>query len=309
VRMAVFWGCCVLTEHYAYEMSVREVMPKLGVELVDLKSTSCCGDPIKSVNDLAVTYLSARVLALAEETGLDDLLVPCNRCHLMLSEAKYRLENAPETRNKVETLLAEERLQYSGELQIWHPIDLLHDKIGPEGIKGKVKVPLNGFRLATHPGCQILRPSEIGRVDSAEVPKKLDELVHTLGVETVDYSEKLDCCGSALLHTHQDAALSLAGAKIKTLQDYGVDGLVVSCPECHLMYDAKQEAAAATVGTKLRLPVFYYTQLLGIALGLDNEKLGLHLNKSPVEELLKKHKLDYSECSLKPKSLNRYEFK
>jgi heterodisulfide reductase subunit B len=268
-------------------------MPKLGVELVDLKSASCCGDPIKSVNDLAVTYLSARILALANarETGLHDLLVPCNRCHLTLSEAKYRLENAPETRNKVKSLLAEEGLQYSGELRIWHLIDLLHDEIRPEGIKKKVKLSLNGLRLATHPGCQILRPSEIGRVDNAEVPKKLDELVQMLGAETIDYNEKLDCCGSALLPTHQDAALSLAGAKIRTLQESGADGLVVSCPECHLMYDARQEAAAATVGVKLAFPVFYYTQLLGIALGLDNEKLGLQLNKSPVEELLKKHKL------------------
>jgi heterodisulfide reductase subunit B len=88
VKAAVFWGCCILTEHYGYEMSVREVMPKLGVELVDLKSASCCGDPIKSVSDLAVTYLSARTLALTEATGLGNLLVPCNRCHLTLSEAK-----------------------------------------------------------------------------------------------------------------------------------------------------------------------------------------------------------------------------
>lgn len=291
MKTAVFWGCCILTEHYAYEMSVREVMPKLDVELVTLKSASCCGDPIKSVNDFAVTYLSARTLALTETTGLGNLLVPCNRCHLTLSEAKYRLENDTEMRNKVEALLAEEGLRYSDELRIWHTIDLLHDKIKPERIKEKIETPLNGLKLATHPGCQILRPNEIGRVDSAEAPKKLDELVQILGAETLDYSEKLDCCGSALLNTYQDAAWSLAGTKIRTLQGYGVDGLVVSCPECHLMYDTKQEAAAATVGGKLKLPVFYYTQLLGVALGVDHKKLGLNLNRSPVEELLKKYKL------------------
>lgn len=291
MRVAVFWGCRILTEHYGYEMSLREIMPTLSVKLVDLKGASCCGDPIKSVNDIAVTYLSVRTLALANETGLADLLVPCNRCHLTLSEAKYRFENDPQTRNKIQALLDEEGLKYSGNMRIWHTIDLLHDKVKLEKIKEKIKTPLNGFKLATHPGCQILRPSEIGRVDSPEAPKKLDELVQVLGVETVDYSEKLDCCGSALLPTHQDAALSLAGTKIKALQDYGVDGLVVSCPECHLMYDYKQEAAAATVGGKLKLPVFYYTQLLGVALGIENKKLGLHLNQSPVAELLKKHNL------------------
>jgi heterodisulfide reductase subunit B len=290
VKIAVFWGCRISTEHYAYEMSVRKVMPKLGVELVDLRGASCCGDPIKSVSDIAVTFLSARTLALTGQSGLNDLLIPCNRCHLTLSETKYRMENDAEMRKKVEGLLAEEKLRYPSELRIWHTIDLLYDKLGPEKIKGKVKTPLS-FRLATHPGCQILRPSEIGRIDSAEAPKKLDELVQALGAETIDYSEKLDCCGSALLPTHPDAALSLAGTKIKTLQEYDVDGLVVSCPECHLMYDSKQEAAAATVGGKLRLAVFYYTQLLGLALGLESKKLGLHLNQSPVEELLKKHDL------------------
>jgi len=291
VKVAVFWGCRILTEHYGYEMSVREVMPRLGVELVDLESASCCGDPIKSVSDPAVTYLSARILAVAAKTGLNDLLVPCNRCHLTLSEAKYRLEKDPETLDKVKTLLKEEGLKYRTELRIWHTIDLLYDIVKPETIKEKLKTPLSDLNLATHPGCQILRPSEIGRVDDAEAPKKLDELVQILGAKTIDYSEKLDCCGAALLSTHQDAALSLAGTKIKTLQSYSVGGLVVSCPECHLMYDVKQEAASTTVGGKLKLPVFYYTQLLGIALGVEKRKLGLHLNQSPVEELLKKHNL------------------
>jgi heterodisulfide reductase subunit B len=288
VKVAVFWGCRILTEHYGYEMSVREVMPKLGIELVDLKSTSCCGDPIKSVSDFAVTFLSARILALANDAGLGDLFVPCNRCHLMLSEAKYRLDRDEKTGGKVQALLDEEGLKYSNQPRIWHTIDLLHDAVKPETIKEKIKTPLNGVKLATHPGCQILRPSEIGRVDDAEAPKKLDELVQTLGAETIDYSEKLDCCGSALLPTHQDAALSLAGAKIKALRNYGVDGLVVSCPECHLMYDFKQEAAATTVGGKLKLPVFYYTQLLGVALGVEIRKLGLHLSQSPVADLLAK---------------------
>jgi heterodisulfide reductase subunit B len=266
-------------------------MPKLDVELMDLRYSSCCGDPIKSVNDTAVAYLSARTLALTNESGLTDLLVPCNRCHLTLSEAKYRLSKDPQTRNKIQALLDEEGLTYSNDVHVWHTIDLLHGRLTPDNIKGKIKTSLNGFKLATHPGCQILRPSEIGRVDDPEAPRKLDELVQVLGAETVEYSEKLDCCGSALLPTHQDAALSLAGAKLKVLQDYGVDGLVVSCPECHLMYDHRQEAAAATVGSKLKLPVFYYTQLLGIALGIENRKLGLHLNQSRVDELLKKHGL------------------
>jgi heterodisulfide reductase subunit B len=104
----------------------------------------------------------------------------------------------------------------------------------------------------------------------------------------VDYAEKLDCCGAALMHSHQDSALSLAGTKINALQKLGVDGLVVSCPECGLMFDSKQKEEATTVGAKFDLPVVYYTQLLGLALNIEHEKLGLHLNQSPVDRLLTK---------------------
>jgi heterodisulfide reductase subunit B len=152
-----------------------------------------------------------------------------------------------------------------------------------------VQNPLKGLKLATHIGCQIIRYSDLGRVDDAENPRKLDELVNVLGAETVDYAEKLDCCGANLLYSHPDSALSLAGTKMNAVQKLSVDGLVVSCPDCGLMFDFKQKDAEATVGaTKLSLPVVYYTQLLGLALNVAHEKLGLHLNQSPVGQILSK---------------------
>jgi len=280
VKVVVYWGCKIPTAQYAYEMSVRQVVPYFDIELVDLKGASCCGGPVRSINTSAAIYLSARNLALASQTSLENLLVPCNECHFMLSEAKYRIDNDEVMREKMEELLGEEGLTYSSNIKIWHVIDLLHDVVEVDAVRAKVKKPLKGLKFAVHPGCQIIRPSEIGRVDSAENPRKLDALVEAIGAETLDYSEKLDCCGAALLYSHEDAALSLAGSKLKTVQAYGVDGFVDTCPYCHTMYDAKQKEAATTVGGKLSLSVFYYTQLLGLALGVEQEKLGLHLNQS-----------------------------
>jgi heterodisulfide reductase subunit B len=280
LKLVVYWGCKIPATQYAYEMSVRQVLPHLGVELADLKGVSCCGGPMRSINNLASMYLSARNLALASKSGGEGLLVPCNECHFMLTETKYRLDNDEETHKQIEKLLSEEELEYSPDLKIWHIVDLLHSEVKVETVKSKVKKPLKGFRFAVHPGCQIIRPSEIGRVDSPENPKKLDALVKALGAETLDYTEKLDCCGAALMYSHEEAALSLAGSKLKVLQTYKVDGFVDTCPYCHAMYDDKQDAAAATVGGKLSVSVLYYTQLLGIALGIDQEKLGLHLNQS-----------------------------
>ncbi|MDH7564120.1 MAG: CoB--CoM heterodisulfide reductase iron-sulfur subunit B family protein [Candidatus Bathyarchaeota archaeon] len=287
MKTAVFWGCRILTSQYAYEMSVREVMPKLGVELADLPEALCCGDPVKSVNDFAATYLSARVMALAHALDAGQLLVPCNRCHFTISEAKRSIEGDKKVSEKVSGMLAEEKLEYNPNMRLWHVIDFLHGFVGLEKVKKAVK-PWKGLRLASHVGCQIIRYSDLGRVDNAENPTKLDELIGAVGAETVDYAEKLDCCGAHLLLSHVDTAFSLAGAKLRSLRELGVDGLVVSCPDCGLMYDFKQKDAAATVGVKLEIPVVYYTQLLGLALGIDQEKLGLHLNQSPVDRLLMK---------------------
>jgi heterodisulfide reductase subunit B len=288
MKIAVFWGCRILTSQYAYEMSVRETLPRLGVNLVDLPETNCCGDPVKSVNDLAANYLAVRSLALANTTGLDNLLIPCNRCHFAISEAKNMVERNENLGHKVATLLKEERLEYNPDIKIWHTIDFLHNHIGLDSIKSAVEKPLKRLRLATHPGCQIIRYSDLGRVDDAENPRKLDELVEALGGGVLDYAEKLDCCGAALMNSHPDSALSLAGSKLKAVRCLAVDGIVVSCPDCELMFDHRQKDAETAVGAKFDLPVVYYTQLLGLALNIEGKRLGLHLNQSSVDQLLTK---------------------
>jgi heterodisulfide reductase subunit B len=286
LKVAVFWGCCIQANQYAYEMSLRETLPKFDVDLVDLRETFCCGDPVKSMKEFAATFLAARILALTHLTGLNNLLVPCNRCHFTISEAQDTIKKDPKIAKKVMGLLKEEGLEYNPNIKIWHTIDLLHDLVGLEKIKDAIKNPLKGLKIASHVGCQIIRYSDLGRVDNAENPKKFDELIAALGAESVDYPEKLDCCGAALNRSHPDSALSLAGSKLKAVQNLNVGGMAVSCPDCQLMFDAKQKDAGTTVGAKLNVPVVYYTQLLGLALGIEEKKLGLHLNQSPAEELI-----------------------
>jgi len=288
LRMAVYWGCLIPHTQYAYEMSVREVLPRLGVELADLDNVSCCGIPMRSVNTHAFLYLATRNLAIAEKTGLTDLLVMCTGCHLSFSEAMHYLSQDAELRRKINSFLSDEELEYRGSIRIWHLIDFLHDVVREEAIRRTLKKSLNALKLASQYGCHGVRPSSLGRIDDPENPRKLDELIELLGAKSVNYPEKLDCCGALLTWSHPDAALTFTGLKLKAIQGHGFDGLVVSCPACHMMFDARQRAAGATVGSKLNLPVLYYSQLLGIAMGIEEEKLGLHLNRSPVDELLEK---------------------
>ena len=288
MKVAVYWGCLIPTIQYSYEMSVRAIMPQLGLELVELNNVSCCGTPIQSVNMFAALYLAARNLAIAEKTGLDDLLLPCNGCYLSLSEAAHFLSQDDKLKERINNVLKEENLRYEGSIKIWHTINLLHDLVGEEKMRRVVKRPLNGLKLAVHYGCHILRPSTLQPVDNPETPRKMEELVEWLGAKNVPYPEKLDCCGYMLLLSHPDAALTFSGLKLKAIQDWGADALVVSCPSCQMMFDMRQKSSAATTGAKLNIPVLYYTQLLGLAMGISTERLGLNLNRSPIDELLQK---------------------
>jgi len=288
MKVAVYWGCMILTSQYAYEASVRETLPRLGVELQDIEGVSCCGAPVKSIQGEAALYLAARNLALAEKAGVEDLLVPCNGCHLTFTEAMEDMRNSDAVRSKIFKWLEEEGLKLSNYPTIWHIVDLLHDKIGMRRIAEVATQPLAGMRFVTHPGCHIIRPSNIPRVDDSENPRKLDELVEALGGTSMEYAGKLDCCGAGLIFAHPETSAAMAGLKLKSIQDIGVDGLVVSCPSCQQVYDAKQAVCASTIRSELNVPVLYYTQLLGLAMGLEEKKLGLHLNQSNIEKIVER---------------------
>jgi heterodisulfide reductase subunit B len=284
MKYALYPGCVMPTEQYAYEMSVREVLPLLDVELVDVAGFSCCGEPMKSVNKVVTLYLAARNLALGEKQGLD-LLVPCPMCHFSLSECQRVLTSNSEMKQRVNTLLAEEGLSYGGTGQMVHTVDLLHDVIGVEAVKNQVKQPLNGVKLATHYGCHLIRPSEVGRPVDAENPQKMEAILSAVGAEPVYYPEKLDCCGAPLLANLDESALTKTGQKLQAIQSYGFDAMVDVCPWCHKMFDNRQDKAGETVASKLEVPVLYLTQVLGLAFGVSKDKLGLDLNNSPIEKI------------------------
>ena len=289
MKYALYLGCTVQTEQYGYEVSVRATMPRLGVELVDMAGTSCCGfPPFSSVNELAWLYSSARNMAIAEMMGLP-LFALCNGCHLSFAEAKHKLENSSKLKLKVNEKLAKEGLRYEGTVKLVHIFELLHDIVGKDKLMAAVTNPLKGLKFASHPGCHAIRPTRISRPDDAENPKKLDDLITWLGAEAGDYPEKKDCCGSSLAVAAGKTTLDIAGEKLKSVKRRGYDGLVTTCPFCFKVYDNKQRAIQAmVVDRELEVPVFYYTQLLGFAMGLKQKELGVDLNQSPVDPVLEK---------------------
>jgi heterodisulfide reductase subunit B len=289
LRYALYLGCTIQSDQFGYEASVRETLPRLGVEVMDMEGVSCCGFPaLNSVSKLGWHYLSARNLAIAEDMGLT-MLPLCNGCHLSFVETMDALKKDAELNNVINADLEREGLSYRGEAQVEHILEVLHDEVGAQRISEEVVRPLEGVKLASHPGCHAIRPSDLQRVDDAENPRKLDDLIRALGAETFDYPEKIDCCGSQLAVSSGKTTLRIAGDKLRAVKSYGFDGLVTTCPFCFKMYDGRQRAIkAAHRDDSLNLPVFYYTQLLGLALGSSPESLGLQMNMSPVDGLVER---------------------
>jgi len=263
------------------------VLPKLDVELVEIRGAACCGFPLSSIDNLTWTYLTARNLALCEDQHLD-MLPLCNGCHLSMCEVKHTLQANPALKEKVNTVLASEDLRYEGTARVRHIIEVLHDDIGPEGIQKAISKPLAGLKFAAHYGCHALRPSELGRPDDSRNPRKLETLIGALGARWDTYPERLDCCGAGIAVSAGESSLKIAGGKLEKLRAAGFDGLVTTCPFCMRMYDARQEAIGALLGSATSFPVFYYTQLLGLCMDVDRASLGLHLNMSPVDEVIQK---------------------
>ena len=261
-RIAFYPGCLIQTEQYAYEMSIRNTLPLLDVELVDMRGFSCCGETLKSVNQMITLYLSARNLAISEKDGLD-LFVPCPRCHIALSECKHVLNNDISIRDRINSTLSGEGLKYEGAATIIHTVDLLHDHVGIEEIIKRIKKPFDDLKIATHYGCNLIRPASIGRPVDSENPQKMESILHTLGVKTGEYAEKLDCCGGPLLVNLPETSLAKTGQKLQAIFEQGFDGMTLACPWCHKMFDSKQKKGLRNGRIKGKGPRLLYHPALG----------------------------------------------
>jgi heterodisulfide reductase subunit B len=288
MKFAFYPGCTVQSEQYAYEISARNVFPRLGIQLIGIDGFGCCGYPLKNVSVPAWFYLTARNLALAEKHGLD-IFPLCNGCNLSFCEVKHYLNKDTTLKERINSLLSMEGLAYTGNIKSVHILQVLRDVIGIDKIQAAVEMPLAGLKLAAHYGCHALRPSKLEMPDDPEDPQSLEELIEALGASTEQYPERLDCCGQGLAMTTGKTALAISGLKLRAVQQHKFDGLVTVCPFCTKMLDAKQKAIKISTGQKdLNMPVLYITQVLGLAMGMNVEELGLNLNLSPVGETLKK---------------------
>jgi len=282
MKYAFYPGCLAQTEQFGCLLSAKETLGRLGLELETMNGSSCCGyRSYRFSSPITWHFLTARNMALAEGMGLD-ILSLCNECNLSFKHVKNALSKDPKLKRNVGEALRVEGLEYNARNETYHIVEVLHDKIGLKRVSDSVENPLEGLRLATHPGCHLFRPKELGMPDEAE-PHKLDALVEALGAETVDYPGKLDCCGSSMYIPDEGFTLKVARRKLRSVREGGLDGVVTVCPHCFRMLDTSQDESSGR--ERLRVPVIHYTQLLGLAMGVSTTRLGLQFNVSPVEQI------------------------
>jgi len=279
--LSLFLGCVAPNRYPGIELASRQVMKDLGVDLHELKGASCCPAPgvFKSFDKTAWLTMAGRNIVLSEQMGMD-LLTVCNGCYGSLGEANLMLMHDSDCKEKVNKNLSEVGLEYKGSAKVRHIIEFLEKEIGPQAIKDKVTVPLDGIKVAVHYGCHMIRPSkEKEGLGSAENPRFFDALVDATGAKSVDYEEKLMCCGagggvrSAFLTT----TLKMTEKKLAILQKEEFDCIVDACPFCHLQFDSGQ-IQLNKEGKDYRIPVLHYSQLLGLAFGYSPKELGIQMN-------------------------------
>lgn len=283
---AVFRCCPTSIFLSQYESSTDAVLRRLDVDFRDIKAFSCCGYPLKNVSFRAYLLSSARNLALAEKNGVD-LLTLCNCCYGSLKHAREILNGDRALQDEVNETLNKEGLIYTEGAGIWHVLEILYRKIGVHRIKEKIgKGYQPGLKVAVHYGCHLLRPSRTVGFDSAMHPSVFDELVEVTGAESISWSTKLDCCGSPVWGTYDALSMDLTEKKIKDAQKAGAHCLCVSCVYCQLQFGRVQEILLSKRPNARPLPSILYTQLLGLALGMDPKALGIHKNPHDMTSIM-----------------------
>ena len=281
-RYAFYPGCAAKGASKELYESTVAVAEKLGIELVELPQFSCCGagvlEEIKEAVDLAV---NARNIAYAEREGLDIVTV-CSTCLLVLKRTKYLLDNDEDLRKEVNEILSEAGLEYRGTVDVKHFHWVLLEEFGEEGLKEKVVKPLTGFKVYPYYGCHTVRPESILGFESSENPQSLEKIIKALGAEPVSGERRLECCGFHAFWPAPRMSMKLTGLNLLDAKKSGANCLTTPCPLCHMNLDANQSRALKEVGESFKMPVLHLPQLVGLALGIEPKKLGLHRNIVPV---------------------------
>lgn len=276
MRYAYYPGCSLAESATEFDVSVRAVLDRLGIEIEEIPDWTCCGASIaESVSRLMSYALPARNLAIASrDMGVTDVIAPCSACYLNLLKVDRELAGDRTLNGQVNEILAASGLTYHGGIRVRHLLDVLLEDVGSEIIRQRVKAPLEGMKVAPYYGCQILRPYRV--FDDPNRPVSMVPILEALGAEVHLWDMGGRCCGASLMATHPEEALESVARILAAAE--GAEAIATVCPLCQMNLEAYQTRAMRKGGRKI--PVLYLSQLMGMALSLESRDLLLEKNMS-----------------------------
>jgi len=278
MKIGFFPGCSLEGSSREYNESLQAIAPLLDVELIEVPDWNCCGaTAAHSLNHSLALALPARILALAEKAGMDELVVPCSACFSRLASTRHELRQNAALRRAIATCI---EIEYTGRTKIVNVLELLL-RCAANGLKEKVRQPF-AHKVACYYGCYLTRPAEIATCQRAEDPQEMDDLMKLVGAEPLDWAFKVECCGAGLSVSRLETVAELSGRIVEDAVHRGAEAIIVACPMCHTNLDLRRGAIERRRQAKYTIPVLYVSQVVGLALGLSEREVGLHRHHVPV---------------------------
>ncbi len=272
MKFAYYPGCSLSATGIEYNMSTKAVAKAMGVELWEIPEWNCCGASAAHLTNHHLSLaLPARNLAIAEKEGLD-VAVPCAACYARLKSTEMAVRESAATKQEVNEII---EMEYNAVINVKPMLDVFVNQVGLDAIKALVNKPLEGLKVAAYYGCLLVKPPKVVEFDDPEHPQSMDRLVNALGGTAVEWGYKTECCGAGHPTTVPEVGFKMVNDILHFAKAEGAECIVTACPLCLVNLDFRQAQVEKQYGVNYEIPVFYFTELMGLAMGLSLKELGI----------------------------------
>lgn len=271
IEYTYFPGCMIPFRLPHFELTMREVLSRLNIELVADEGHSCCPEPttFTGVDFEAWLTVGARNIAVSESTGRDTMAL-CSGCFHTLAMVGHTLQSDSKTRERINKRLKRIGMEATGEVTVKNILHVLHEDVGLDKIRKSIVQPLKDISIAAHYGCHLVRPIEATHMDDAEDPMWMEDLIEVTGAKPVDYPDKMACCGAPISPSDEPKSFVLTADKLRKIRDAGADAIVLVCPTCYTQMEMQQKKAIEHLGPEFSLPVLYLGEMMALAMGMSD---------------------------------------
>ena len=288
MKIAYYPGCSLHSTGIEFDMSIKEVCRELDVQLDELEGWICCGSsPAHQSNELMAAAMPAKNLVLTKQLNAKKVCAPCASCYSRLKFAQTSIQDEA-LRKDIEYVIDD---KVPDDIEVLNMIDLITQEVGLEAVRQKVQKPLDDIRVACYYGCLTTRPPRVTGKDNFENPTDMESVIKAIGAKPIDWNLKTFCCGASFAMTQTHVVLDLCKKLLDDATAAGANVIAAACPLCQFNLDSRQKQINEKYGTDFNIPIFYFTQLMGLAFGVDAGKLGIHKHITEVDDFLKERAL------------------